>query len=77
MYLKRVFESWMPIFKLRKTLYIVNLCHIYDRHVSRQLARTQAEAADKFMVRLGKQARHCKLAKLLNGSQSPKVGSLT
>ena len=31
----------------------------YERHVFRQLAPTQGETADKFMVRLRKQARHC------------------
>ena len=31
----------------------------YERHVFRQLALTKGETADKFMVRLRKQARHC------------------
>ena len=31
----------------------------YERHVFRQLTPTKGETADKFMVRLRKQARHC------------------
>ena len=38
----------------------------YERHVFRQLAPTPGETADKFMVRLRKQARHCNFGEALN-----------
>ena len=38
----------------------------YERHVFRQLAPTQGETADKFMVHLRKQARHCNFGAALN-----------
>ena len=38
----------------------------YERHVFRQLAPTLGETADKFMVRLRKQARHCNFGEALN-----------
>ena len=37
----------------------------YERHVFRQLAPTQGETADKFMVHLRKQARHCNFGEAL------------
>ena len=38
----------------------------YERHVFRQLAPTPGETADKFMVRLRKQVRHCNFGEALN-----------
>ena len=37
----------------------------YERHVFRQLAPTKGETADKFIVRLRKQARHCNFGEAL------------
>ena len=38
----------------------------FERHVFRQLSPAQEETADKFMVRLRKQARHCNFGEALN-----------
>ena len=46
-----VYESWMLIFEPRNVL--------YEHHVFHQLTPTKGGTADKFMVRLHKQARHC------------------
>ena len=40
----------------------------FERHVFRQLAPAQGETADKFMVRLRKQARRCNFGETLNGN---------
>ena len=39
---------------------------LYKRHIFRQLVPTQGETADKFMVRLRKQARQCNFSATLD-----------